>query len=146
MEELLKMLDENLKYLKHEIVEDAFVIYAESVKDNAICPYCGELSDKVHSQYQRKMQDLPIQGKKSRIILFNKKYFCLNKECRHKTFAETFSFYRPKATKTERLQDEIFKVSLTQSSVEAAQHLRRSVADVGKSTICTLLKKRNGNQ
>jgi transposase len=144
MEELLKMLDGDLKYLSHEIVDDTFKIYAESARESAICPYCGESSDKVHSRYLRKMQDLPIQGKKSKIILRNKKFFCVNPNCSHKTFAEMFTFFKPKATKTERLQDEIFQISLSQSSLAASQHLRRSIANVGKSTICNLIKQRGG--
>lgn len=70
-----------------------------------------------------------------------KKYFCRNDECGHKTFVETFDFFAPNATKTKRLSDEILKVSLTQSSVAAAKYLRDSVCDVGKSTICNMLKK-----
>ena len=65
----------------------------------------------------------------------------INKDCGHKTFAETFSFLEAKATKTKRLQEEIFKVALTQSSIAAARYLRNSAAEIGKSTICNLLKK-----
>ena len=75
----------------------------------------------------------------------NKKFFCKNKDCEHKTFAETFSFFESKATKTNRLQDEILRVSLAQSSLSAERYLRNSVADVGKSTICNLLKKTREN-
>ena len=70
-----------------------------------------------------------------------KKYFCINKGCKHKTFAEPFAFYAPNATKTKRLQEEILKFSLNQSSVSAAKYLQDSFADVGKSTICSMLKK-----
>lgn len=141
MKELLTLLDDHLQYISHEIVEDTFLIYAESQKNYATCPYCGECSNRVHSRYLRKIQDLPIQRKKCKIILSNKKYICSNEDCLHKTFAETFSFYEPKATKTKRLQEEILRISLTQSSLSAEKYLRRSVAEIGKSTICNLLKK-----
>ena len=87
------------------------------------------------------LKDLPIQGKKVKIHLLNHKYFCSNHKCAHKTFTERFAFFEPKATRTNRLQEEILRVSLTQSSVAASRYLRSSVADVGKSTICNLLKK-----
>ena len=87
------------------------------------------------------MKDLPIQGKKVKILIEQKKYFCANKICPKKTFAERFDFYDPKATTTKRLQKEILRVAMAQSSVAASRYLRTSVADVSKSTICNMLKK-----
>ena len=137
------MLDENLKYMSHAILGNSIKIYVKSRRKKARCPYCGEESIKAHSQNQRKFQDLPIQGKKVIIELERRKYFCLNGECEYKTFAEAFDFYAPMSRKTKRLYDEILQVSLTQSSLSAAKYLKRSVADVGKSTICNMLKKKN---
>ena len=81
-------------------------------------------------------------GMKSRIIIENRKMFCPNSECGHKTFAETFGFISPKAKKSRRLLEKIINVSLNVSSVNAADMLKDGIADVGKSTICNLLKKR----
>ena len=95
---------------------------------------------KKHSTYERSFQDLPIMGKKSKIIIQNRKMFCLNPECKHTTFAETFDFIKPKAKKGNRLLDKIIDVSLNVSSVNASDILKNGIADVGKSTICNLLK------
>lgn len=141
MEELMKLLDNELHYEKQELQDGYILIYISSERKIAHCPYCGSASEKVHSKTTRTLQDLPIQGKKVKLILENRKYFCKNADCNHKTFAERFEFFEPKASKTKRLQAEILRVSLTQSSVAASRYLRSSVADVGKSTICTLLKK-----
>jgi len=141
MDEMILLPDKRLIYVSHEIDEKTIRIYVKSSCLESKCPYCGKISNKVHSHYARVLQDLPIQGKKVKLIIDNKKYFCVNKECSHKTFAETFPFFDSKATKTKRLQEEILRVSLTQSSLSAAKYLRNSVADVGKSTICNLLKK-----
>ena len=67
--------------------------------------------------------------------------FCTNPECGHKTFAETFGFISPKVKKSRRLLEKIINVSLSVSSVNAADMLKDGIADVGKSTICNLLKK-----
>jgi hypothetical protein len=69
--------------------------------------------------------------------------FCNNPECGHKTFAEAFDFLPHKAKKSNRLTDEIINISLNVSSVTASEILRSRTVDVGKSTICSLLKKRN---
>jgi hypothetical protein len=85
---------------------------------------------------------LPIQGKKVYVYLLNRKYFCSNPECTHATFAESFNCLKPKSKKSERLIDEILKVSGEVSSVTASKLLSDSVVDIGKSTIYNLLKKR----
>ena len=141
MEELVKILEEKLEYKTHKVEESGINIYAKSSVGKADCPYCGKESDKVHLHYERKIQDLPIQGKKVQIYLEIRNYFCYNADCRHKTFAERFSFYEPKARRTKRLQAEILRVSLKQSSVSASEYLRTSVVNVGKSTICNLLER-----
>jgi len=145
MDELLKILDNNLRYINHEIKENRIIVYSESIQENSICPYCKTESKKVHSRYERKFQDLPIQGKKVTLLLQRRKFFCLNEECLHKTFAERFDFFDGPGRKTKRLQSEILRISLNQSSISASEYIKHSVADVGKSTICSLLKKRRSN-
>jgi transposase len=141
MRDIIKNLDPKLRYISHSKDDDMIKITVESAKASARCPYCGKRSNKLHSHYTRTLQDLPIADKKVRIILVNRKMYCYNKGCSHKTFAETFEFYESNATKTKRLQKEILRVALTQSSLSAARYLQSSVANVGKSTICEALKK-----
>jgi transposase len=141
MEELLNLLDESLQYDGHEMQGEDLLIRVSSKHELAKCPYCGEPSGQIHSRKTRTLKDLPMQGKKVKLLLMRKKYFCKNKVCAKTTFAERFDFFEPKATKTNRLQEEILRVSLTQSSVAASRYLRNSVVDVGKSTICEMLKK-----
>jgi len=142
MDEFIKLLDPGLDYIEHELLDDTIIIRVASNRKELLCPYCGYSSSKRHSSYERSFQDLPIMGKKSKIIIQNRKMFCLNPECKHTTFAETFDFIKPKAKKSNRLLDKIVDVSLNVSSVNAADILRDGIADVGKSTICNLLKKR----
>lgn len=143
MDEFIKLLDPCLDYISHEIIDDTVIIKIASNREELCCPYCGCSSSKKHSVYERSFQDLPVMGKKSRIILQNRKMFCINPGCSHTTFAETFDFIRPKAKKSNRLVDKIIDVSLNVSSVNAVDILKDGIADVGKSTICNLLKKRH---
>lgn len=145
MREIVEMLSKQVEYVSHEIQGNEIVIHIKSREDVAHCPFCGEPSARVHSRYNRRLQDLPIQGRKVKLQIERKKYFCLDPKCKHGTFVETFDFFEGKETKTNRLQKEILRVSLTQSSVSAARYLKASVADVGKSTICNLLKKGREN-
>ena len=143
MNEIIKLLDSNLNYLYHSIIDDTIYIFVESLLDVVACPFCGTFSNKVHSKYQRSFQDLPIQGKKVQIIIHNRKLFCLNKNCDHTTFAERFSFLDYKSKKTKRLENEIITLSLNCSSIVASKHLNRNTVKIGKSTICNLIKKKS---
>jgi transposase len=142
MEELIKLLDKDLEYVSHEINDDIMHIYVVSARSEATCPYCGRASNRVHSHYERGFLDLPIQGKKVEIIVRNRKLRCDNPKCRHGTFAESFDCLPFKGKRSLRLTDEIVKVALEVSSVKASAMLKKGVADVGKSTVCALLKKR----
>ena len=48
MEELLKLLDEELEYVRHEISGEEIHINVKSKKAKAVCPYCGKPSTGVH--------------------------------------------------------------------------------------------------
>ena len=141
MDDLVKLLSADLDYESHEISGDKLYIRVKSNRKEPECPYCGKRSTSVHSRYERSFSDLPIQGKKVTILLENRKYFCKNHNCEHKTFAETFDCLPFKGKRSKRLTEAIIEVSLNVSSVNAASTLRRGTADVGKSTICSLLKK-----
>lgn len=143
MDDFIKLLDKNLDYLEHEILEEEIVIYVASNRKEIECTYCGEKSSKTHSTYERCFQDLPILGKKTKIVITNRKLLCQNAECSHRTFAENFEFLGPRSRKTKRLLDKILDVSLSVSSVTASSILKDGIVDVGKSTICNLLKKRH---
>ena len=67
MKDFIKTLDENLEYLGHETDGDIVRIRVASARKVVACPYCGALSENVHSYYARKFRDLPVMGKKTEI-------------------------------------------------------------------------------
>lgn len=145
MEELVKGIDQNIEYQWSEIEGDIMRVYVESVRREAECPYCGSKSNQVHSVYPRKFRDLPIQGKKVEIIINNRKFFCRNPECEHRTFAERYECLPRMARKSSRLSQAIVDTAINVSSITASKILKQGTADVGKSTICRLLKKERKN-
>lgn len=145
MQEVLTLLDKELIYDGHEIVNESFVIKAHSGNPVCKCRYCGRESSSVHSTYVRSVQDLPIQGHTTTLLLTSRKMFCRNPQCGHKTFSETFSFMGRSAKKTDRLKDQIINIALETSSVAAADTLKREAIRTSKSTVCLLLKKITSN-
>lgn len=53
MNEFIKLLDESLEYIRHEIIDDTINILVESNRNKIKCPHCHTLSTKVHSRYER---------------------------------------------------------------------------------------------
>ena len=77
MDEFIKLLDQNLDYISHEIIDGVCYIDVVSNRKEARCPFCGKLSSKKHSIYKRSFQDLPIQGNKVVIYLKTLKCFVI---------------------------------------------------------------------
>ncbi len=147
MDEFIKLLDPSLNYVEHILKNNKCIITVESNRKEAICPYCGMLSSKKHSIYKKEFQDLPIQDNQFIILIRNRKMFCSNPECSHKTFSERFDFIEYKARKTKRLIEKILNLSSRLSSVAASTMLKNDAAVVSKSTICRLIKKNtSGNR
>ncbi len=146
MDELVKSIDPHFEYIRHETNGSIMRIYVRSEREEAQCPYCSMPSSKVHSLYPRKFRDLPIQGKKVEIVVDNRKFFCANSECGHKTFAESFECLPQMGRRSKRLTKTIIDTATNLSSITASKTLKQGTADVGKSTICRLIKKELQNR
>ena len=144
-QEIIKLLDPNLECIRCKLKKQQIVFEAQSIKEEVPCPYCGSLSSKVHSIYQREIQDIPLQDKQTIILLNTRKMFCVNPACDHKTFSERFDFIVPNGRKTKRLVDKILLTSAKLSSVSASTLLKANSVKICKSSICDLLKKNTSN-
>ena len=107
IDELIKSLSMNLECIDCKSKENQYVFTVASIEKNVVCPYCNNPSSKVHSLYQREIQDLPIQDRQVILLINTRKMFCTNTECSHKTFAEKFDFVDSHGKKTERLVSKI---------------------------------------
>ena len=82
------------------------VFQIRPVAPTAICSKCGCCSDRVHSYYQRTLQDLPWQANAVRFLCTVRRFFCDNDACHRKIFAERVEkLARRYQRKTARLED-----------------------------------------
>ena len=140
-QKLLQVLDKNLIVERTDIVNGIMYIYCYKNIDKCKCKYCGEESDKVHSTYIRKVQDLPIQDYPVKLVIKCNKYFCKNKDCHHKTFSENLDFIDNHAVRTKRVNDLICNIALVSSSLTTKKQLKERNINVSKDTILRTLKK-----
>lgn len=142
MQKYIDMLSDKLRYIDQTLEDNTIIFYVESTIVSPICPYCGEPSNRKHSSYQKSFMDIPLNNKKVLIRINNRKMFCDNNHCKHKTFAETYDFVERRLKKTKRLKEYIIDTSVNMSSISAQNLLRKNGVKISKSTICTFLKKR----
>ena len=57
----------------------------------AVCPKCGQVSRRVHSHYQRHLQELPWQGSQVRLHWHSRRFFCDRVGCPQRIFTERLS-------------------------------------------------------
>lgn len=141
IEELIKELDKNLTVISSKKIDNTVYIKCESKIEESECPYCGALSNSVHSKYTRTIIDLPIQSNSVKLIVITRKFFCNNSKCNHKTFGEKFDFVSPKAVRTKRLDDYINKMGLRDNSMDTVRNLKDSGINVSSNTVLRIIKK-----
>ena len=141
MDEFIKSLDQDYELVRYRIKEKEVVFHIKSSKKELACPFCGSKSMRVHSAYQREIQDLPIQDKQVILLVDTRKFFCHNQDCPHKTFAERHPFAVQRAKKTDRLIKNIIHTSTQLSSLNASRLLQSQNVIACKGSICSLLKK-----
>ena len=80
------LLDSAYELIQYRIKEDKVIFHIASTITELECSFCGRKTSKVHSIYEREIQDLPMQGKKVILLVDTRKMRCMKLDCSHKTF------------------------------------------------------------
>jgi transposase len=88
------------------VTEERITFLVRLTTESGRCPDCQVASSRVHSRYQRTLEDLPSSGLPVQVRLQVRRFFCDNPSCLRKTFAEAPSDLAVRyARKTVRLTD-----------------------------------------
>lgn len=119
-----------------DLIDNTLHLYAHSKFSYGVCPYCGHISDRVHSRYFRKMVDLPVLDKGSVIHFYSRKFFCNNNSCIKKTFAEQpgNEVFRYRC-RTRRCEVVVTEHGSKCSSISAMNLLQNMQIPINNSTI-----------
>jgi transposase len=85
---LLLGLPAPLRLDRIEITHQTLIMSLAVETVEAACPLCQHLSHRVHSHYTRTLADLPCAAKALRLLVLVRRFFCENKACARKIFAE----------------------------------------------------------
>lgn len=107
------------------------------------CPKCGTVSGHQHGTYERKVQDLPILGKSTWLLVNAYEYQCGNPDCDVTTFAETVNgFLSHYSRMTERCADFICTLALETSCEGCSRICRAMNLKTSGDSVIRLLTKR----
>jgi transposase len=85
---------------------DRLIIVISPPSASALCPGCSVPSTRVHSRYERVLDDLPWQGRPVSLRIRARRFRCANVACARQTFAERLEGTAPVAARrTGRLGD-----------------------------------------
>lgn len=129
---------EQIEEKEHEI---NIKIFAKT--QECACPKCGTVSRHHHGTYSRKIQDLPILGKTTWLMVNAYEYQCDNPECDTSTFAESSEgFLNYYSRMTERCEDLVCTLALETSCEGCARICRNMNLKTSGDSIIRLLIKR----
>lgn len=123
--------------------EDVINIILCSTTKTCSCPICKKETSKLHATHHRKVQDLPIYGKRTMLDINLYEFDCINPDCSVTSFTETFDgFLNSYSTMTERLVDLMITLALETSCEGCARILKSmNVKTSGDTVIRTLIKR-----
>ncbi|WP_334029474.1 ISL3 family transposase [Nocardia terpenica] len=92
---------------------DRLLVDAVVAIPTARCGGCGAPSGRVHSRYRRQLADVAVAGRKMVLALIVRRFFCVNTDCRAKTFAEQVEGLTVKrARRTEQLNATLTRIAV----------------------------------
>ena len=128
-----------------EIVEsdDQITIHMHSISHEAICHKCGAPLIRHHGTHRRRVQDLPVLGKRVMLDMQIYDYQCTSASCGSFAATETFNgFLSYNSRMTDRLEDFICLLALETSCEASARILNSVKVKVSGDTVIRLLIKR----
>jgi transposase len=122
---------------------DSAILFAvRTTRNSAPCPLCNCLGDRVHSQYRRRLLDLPWQGNAVRIEIAARRFFCDNLGCRRRIFTEPIPSVAARyARKTARLSDALRELTFLVGGEAAARIAAAFGLSVSPDALLDRLKK-----
>ncbi len=122
------------------IASDCVTITATSCLTQALCPSCRETASREHSRYTRSPGDLPLAGRRIRLRLNVRRFFCDNPACQRRTFVERLpGVVRTCARRTERLAEVQRQIGMALGGEAGARSAAQQGMPVSPDTLLRLI-------
>jgi transposase len=119
---------------------DQITIVATLRTATAACPSCHQTSARIHANYQRRLMDLPWQGRPTVLLVRVRRFRCSNPSCPRQTFAEPLGCAAARsARRTARLAGVQCQLGLALGGEAGARLAGRLTMPVSADTLLRLV-------
>jgi len=127
---------------KVKIENETIDISVINTNQNAVCPNCQTISERINGYYQRHPADVPLAGYNVHLDITVPRFFCDNEHCQAKTFADRMSaLIEPYAHRTNRLAKQQQQIAFALGG-EAGERLLAIIGmKVSSDTLIRLIRK-----
>lgn len=116
-------------------------ICLKSERKQIVCPCCNQTTDVLHSNYHRKIQSIPLNGKKTFLDIVANKYDCTNEDCDFKVIVEPLPFAAWKQRRSIELDCLILAISCFMSDEGTSTILKSLGITISNDSIRRLREK-----
>ncbi|MEH6907540.1 transposase family protein [Neobacillus drentensis] len=126
--------DPYLELMNITLSNESLILTVKSTQASSPCPACSKQCFRIHSQYTRKVQDLPISGQPVELLLLTKRFFCDKPDCPVKIFTERFEWLSANGRRTLRTEEVLRKMAFSTSCLTAEKVARSAHIPVSHDT------------
>jgi transposase len=109
-------LPDGLEVAETSVTGPVLTLSLIATAPTAMCPLCGQGSQRIRSSYTRHVADVPSAGRQVQLVLRVRKFRCETTDCPRRIFAERLTpFIEPWARMTTRLSQTIEAIGLATS-------------------------------
>jgi len=122
--------------------EDTVVVRARLVGHGTNCPDCGQLATHVQSKYVRRLDDVPWAGRRIRLHVTVRRFWCATADCPRRIFAERLGpFAMPYARRTARADTALEAVAFALGGEAGSRLARRLSVPTSPDTLLRLIRR-----
>jgi transposase len=122
---------------------DRLVVCAHPIAVDAACTGCGQRSARIHSHYERQLQDLPAHGRCVRFRVQVRRFRCGNAACKRQIFGELLGagVAQKAARRTARFDGIVHHLGVALGGRPAARLARQVMLPVSRDTLLRVVRR-----
>jgi transposase len=139
--EWLVPASEGLRMQQLLVASDGLTLVLASTRAEACCPLCGQATTRVHSRYQRTLQDLPWGHLHVCLRVQVHRFFCQNAGCARQIFTEPLPELAERyARRTNRLREALLALGWALGGQAGARQSAVHAMPICGATMLSLLR------
>ncbi len=145
LDELIEWLvpaSQGLRMQQLMVASDELTLVLASSRAEACCPLCGQVTTRVHSRYQRTLQDLPWGHLRVSLRVQVHRFFCQNPGCARQIFTEPLPALAERyARRTNRLREALLALGWALGGQAGARQCAVHAMPICGATMLSLLRR-----